>query len=341
MKMQTNLLLKAALLGILILSINIVSAQEDGPWLHFHPPADLSNGKYIVLVAGDEAYRSEESLPMLAKILAQRHGFRTTVLFSINPETNFIDPDYHQNIPGLQFLDSADLMVIATRFRELPDDQMKHIVGFIDAGKPVLGLRTATHAFHYTRNPENQYAKYGFISKEKGWEGGFGKRVLGETWVSHHGANGKEGSRGLLDGIALGNGHPILRGVKDIWVITDVYGIKSLPSDAEVLVWGQPTAGLTEDSPGLWEKSIMPVAWTQTYTAESGKKGKSFTTTMGASKDFINEDLRRLVVNAAYWATDLEQMIPEKSNVDFVGGYDPTMFGFGEYIKQTRPDFFK
>src|SRR5690606_13697923 len=184
------------------------------------------------------------------------------------------------------------------------DDQMKHIDEFIDAGKPVLGLRTATHAFHYTRNPENQYAKYGFISKEKGWEGGFGKRVLGETWVSHHGANGKEGSRGLLDGIALGNDHPILRGVKDIWVITDVYGIKSLPSDAQVLVWGQPTAGLTEDSPGLWEKSIMPVAWTQTYTTESGKKGKSFTTTMGASKDFISEDLRRLVVNAAYWATD-------------------------------------
>src|SRR5690606_2081084 len=122
---------------------------------------------------------------------------------------------------------------------------------------------------------------------------------------------------------------------------TDVYGIKSLSSDAQVLVWGQPTAGLTEDSPGIWEKSIMPVAWTQTYTAESGKKGKSFTTTMGASKDFISEDLRRLVVNAAYWATDLEQMIPEKSNVDFVGGYNPTMFGFGEYVKQITPDFFK
>src|SRR5690606_33213547 len=225
----------AAVLTVLVLNIPIVSAQEKGPWLHFQPPAGQSNGKSIVLIAGDEAYRSEESLPMLAKILAQHHGFRTTVLFSINPETEFIDPDYHQNIPGLQSLASADLMLIATRFRELPDDQMKHIDEFIDAGKPVLGLRTATHAFHYTRNPENQYAKYGFISKEKGWEGGFGKRVLGETWVSYHGANGKEGSRGLLDGIALGNDHPILRGVKDIWVITDVYGIKSLPSDAQVL----------------------------------------------------------------------------------------------------------
>src|SRR5690606_27518904 len=192
----------------------------------------------------------------------------------------------------------------------------------------------------YTRNPENKLAKYGFISKEKGWEGGFGKRVLGETWVSHHGANGKEGSRGLLDGIALGNDHPILRGVKDIWVITDVYGIRSLSSDAQVLVWGQPTAGLTDESPGIWQKSIMPVAWTQTYKAESGKTGKSFTTTMGASIDFLNEDLRRLVVNAVYWATDLEQRIPEKSNVDFVGEYAPTMFGFGEYIKEIKPDFF-
>src|SRR5690606_11295592 len=172
----------AALLTVLIFNLQPVCAQEDGPWLHFQPPAGQSNGKYIVLVSGDEAYRSEESLPMLAKILSSRHGFRTTVLFSINPVTGFIDPDYHQNIPGTHFLADADLMLIATRFRELPDEQMAYIDEFINAGEPVLGSRTATHAFRYSRNPENKYAKYGFVSKEKGWEGGFGKRVLGETW---------------------------------------------------------------------------------------------------------------------------------------------------------------
>jgi hypothetical protein len=163
-------------------------AQKEGPWIHFSPPAGQSNGKYIVLVGGDEAYRSEESLPMLAKILAERHGFRAIVLFAINPETGFIDPNYHQNIPGLQFLAKADMVIIATRFRELPDDQMQYIHNYFVAGKPVIGLRTATHAFHYSRNPNNKYAKYGFKSNQKGWEGGFGKRILGENWVNHHGA---------------------------------------------------------------------------------------------------------------------------------------------------------
>jgi len=331
----------AALLTVLIFNLQPVCAQEDGPWLHFQPPAGQSNGKYIVLVSGDEAYRSEESLPMLAKILSSRHGFRTTVLFSINPETGFIDPDYHQNIPGTHFLADADLMLIATRFRELPDEQMAYIDEFINAGKPVLGIRTATHAFRYSRNPENKYAKYGFVSKEKGWEGGFGKRVLGETWVSHHGANGKEGTRGLIDGLAEAREHPVLRGVKDIWGITDVYGIKSLPSDAEVLVWGQPTAGLTQDSPGIWEKSIMPIAWTQSYPAGSGKKGKSFTTTMGTSEDFLSEDLRRLVVNACYWAMGLEESIPAEGNVDYVGSFNPTKLGMGDYMKNKKPEDFK
>ena len=229
----------------------MVSAQEEGPWLHFQPPADLANGKYIVLVAGDEAYRSEESLPMLAKILSSRHGFRTTVLLSFNPETEFIDPDYHQNIPGLHFLASVDLMVIATRFRELPDEQMQNIDEYVNAGKPIIGLRTATHAFHYTREPDNRYSKYGFISKEEGWEGGFGKRILAETWISHHGANGKEGTPGLIDGIAGSAGHPILKGVIDVWAITDVYSVKDLPEGSHVLVWGQPKDGLTDASPEI------------------------------------------------------------------------------------------
>jgi len=328
---RNSILMKYSLTGILILCVHTAFAQKEGPWLQFSPPAGQSNGKHIVLVSGDEAYRSEESLPMLAKILAERHGFRTTVLFSINPETQFIDPDYHQNIPGLEFLSTADLMIIATRFRELPDDQMEHIHKYLVAGKPVIGLRTATHAFHYSRNPNNKYAKYGFKSTQKGWEGGFGKRVLGENWVNHHGANGKEGTRGLINGIELADANPILKGISDIWTTTEVYGIKSLPSNSKVLLWGQGTEGMTPASPGIWTKSIMPVAWTRTYLSESGKSGRVFTTTMGAAIDFLSEDLRRLVVNAAYWTVGLEKNIPAKSNVDFVGSYEPTMFGMGEY----------
>jgi hypothetical protein len=83
-------------------------------------------GKHIVLVAGDEEYRSEEALPQLGKILAQHHGFKCTVLFPIGDDGT-IDPNA-SNIPGLEALDSADLLVIFTRFRDLPDEQMQHLV---------------------------------------------------------------------------------------------------------------------------------------------------------------------------------------------------------------------
>jgi type 1 glutamine amidotransferase len=334
-------LMNCLLTGLLILCMDVTFAQKAGPWLHYSPPSGQSNGKHIVLIGGDEAYRSEESLPMLAKILSERHGFRTTVLFSINPETQMVDPNYHQNIPGLEFLANADLMIIATRFRELPDEQMEHIDKYFVSGKPVIGLRTATHAFYYSRNPNNKYAKYGFRSATAGWEGGFGKRILGENWVNHHGANGKEGTRGLISGLEVAEANPILKGVNDIWTTTEVYGIKALPSNSKILLWGQGTEGLTAASPAIWNKSIMPVAWTRTYTSESGKEGRVFTTTMGAAIDFKSEDLRRLVVNAAYWAVGLEKNIPAKSNVDFVGTYEPTMFGMDGFKKGKKPADFQ
>ena len=96
------------------------------------------HGRRIVFLAGDEEYRSEEGLPMLAKILAARHGFSCTVLFSINPAGD-IDPDCQTNIPGMQALDTADLCVMQLRFRELPDEQMKHFVDYVNAGKPIIG----------------------------------------------------------------------------------------------------------------------------------------------------------------------------------------------------------
>src|ERR1700754_3843157 len=92
-------------------------------------------GKHIVLISGDEEYRSEESLPQLGKILAKHHGFKCTVLFAVDPKTGEIAPEVVDNIPGLAALDDADLMIIATRFRNLPDEQMKHIVDYLDKGK--------------------------------------------------------------------------------------------------------------------------------------------------------------------------------------------------------------
>ena len=274
---------------------------------------------------------------MLAQILAKKHGFNCTVLFPVNPSDGTIDATYLSNIPGLEKLDSADLMIIFTRFRELPDDQMEHIDNYLKAGKPVIGMRTATHAFNYKKNPHSKFAQYDYASKAEGWQEGFGKKILGETWVSHHGDHGKEGTRALIDGRQQNAKHPVLNGVHDIWCPTDVYTINSLPDDAQVLLYGQPTKGMTATSPINLRKTVMPVAWTTSYELEPGKRGRVFASTMGASVDLQNEDLRRLFVNACYWAMGIEKDLPQKANVDFVSPYRPTMFGFDLFKKGTYP----
>lgn len=318
-----------------------VSAQEGKTWITFEPETGSATGKYIVLVSGDEEYRSEEALPMLAKILTRHHGFKTTVLFAIDSESGEINPDNQQNIPGMVNLVDADLMILFTRFRELPDEQMKYLDEYLQNGKPIIGIRTATHPFHYSRNPDNKYSKYSYDSDVPGWEGGFGRQILGETWIDHHGNHGSEGTRGLIDGVMQRNDHPIIRGVTDIWGPTDVYGTRELTGNPQVLVWGQSTSGMTEDAPVNWKKSIMPVAWTKEYTSESGNTGRVFTITMGSSVDFLSHDLRRLLINASYWTLGMEDQIADVSNVKIIGDYNPTVFGFDEFQRGLYPADYK
>ena len=302
-------------------------------WVVYEGNEGPGKGKHIVLVSGDEEYRSEEALPMLGKVLATHHGFRCTVLFAINPETGEIDPNVQTNIPGLHHLESADMLVLFTRFRELPDEQMKYIIDYTNAGKPVMGLRTATHAFNYTQNLDSPYAKYSFNSKD--FDGGYGRQVLGETWINHHGHHGKESARGVIDETM--KDHPILKGVTDIWGPSDVYGIKELTGDAQVLVHGQVLVGMEPTDTPKPDTTMMPMAWIKTYTGGTGNTSRIFNTTMGASVDLESEGLRRLLVNGCYWCVGLEDTIPEESVVDYVGDYDPTFFGFGTFKKGLKP----
>ena len=320
--------------AFLLLSATLGAAAD--PWVVYPGGDGPGEGKHIVLVAGDEEYRSEESMPMLGKILSVRHGFKCTVLFSINPQDGTIDPINQKNLPGLENLQSADLMIIATRFRELPDEQMKFVDEYVNSGKPIIGLRTATHAFKYEQDNDSQYKKYHFRSSE--WPGGFGQQVLGDTWINHHGHHRFESTRGVINESQKDN--PILNGVNDVWGPTDVYGIKNLPESAAILLYGQVLKGMKpDDEPLEGEKNqpMMPLAWTKTFTGSSGKTAKIFCTTMGASVDLACEDLRRLIVNAAYWAVDLENKIPDKANVEIVGSYEPTFYGFGKFKPGLKP----
>jgi type 1 glutamine amidotransferase len=289
-------------------------------------------GKHIVFVIGDDEYRSEDSMPMLAKILAVHHGFKCTALFAINKETGEIDPKTLDNIPGLEALKTADLMVIFTRFRELPDEQMKYIIDYTNSGKPIVGLRTATHAFRYQKRLDSPYAKYSF--RDKKFEGGYGRQVLGETWAGHYGRHKKESTRGL---VAKGmENHPIVKGLGDIWGPSDVYGITTLTGNSKPLIMGYVLSGMDpEDEPNP-DKKPVPVAWTKTYTGQQGKPARVFTTTMGHSFDFKSEGFRRLLVNACYWAMGMEDEIPAKSKVDYVGRYNPNQIGMGKHKKGLK-----
>ena len=289
-------------------------------------------GKHIVLVGGDEEYRSEEALPMLAKILSAHHGFDCTILFAIDPETGEIDPEHQTNIPGLDALDTADLMLIFVRFRELPDEQMKHIVDYINSGRPIMGLRTATHAFQYSRDTSGPYAKYDCTDEE--FEGGFGRQVLGETWVAHHGDHGFESTRALIN--PPSKDHPILKGVADVWGTTDVYAVSELTGNPQVLMDGQVLSGMKPDDDPKPDTATMPVAWIKEYTGDEGKASRVFCTTMGAATDLLSADLRRLLVNAAYWGIQMEESIDPSRSVEPLGPYEPTGFGFGTYVRGRR-----
>ena len=305
-------------------------------WIVYEGNEGPGAGQHIVLVSGDEEYRSEEALPLLGKILAVHHGFKCTVLFAINPETGEIDPEEQSNIPGLHNLETADMMVLFTRFRELPDDQMKYIVDYTNSGKPVMGLRTATHAFSYSRNLQSPYAKYSFNSEA--FDGGYGRQVLGETWINHHGHHGKESTRGVIN--AELKDHPILKGVEDVWGPTDVYGTTTLAGDSQALLHGQVLVGMAPSDRPKPDTAMMPSAWIKSYTGEQGTPSRVFCTTMGASVDLESAGLRRLLVNACYWSMGLEDQIPDKSEVDYVDAYNPTFFGFGTFKRGMRPSDF-
>jgi hypothetical protein len=338
--------------SFLFLALQGSNAFAASQWLTFPGKDGPGKGKHIVLVSGDEEYRSEEVMPQLAKILSERNGFDCTVLFEIDRSNGQIDPNQHNNIPGIEALDSADLMIILTRFRALPDDQMKHIDDYLKAGKPVIGLRTATHAFSGLKG---EYEKYnnGYNGKDSEWADGFGRLVLGERWISHHGSHKNESTRALFAPDAKGS--PLLNGIADgdIWVPTDVYGVRlPLPGDARPLLLGQVLHrpgpiqiddafyGMKATDPPLpgdkKNDPMMPIAWTKSYQLPGGKQGKSFCTTMGSAADITNEALRRLIVNATYHLLDLK--IPEKANVDIVGDYKPSAFGFNGFRKGLTPD---
>ncbi|MFT4565237.1 MAG: hypothetical protein ACI9FN_000187 [Saprospiraceae bacterium] len=333
-----------------------IENDEVTEWLEFEGKKGMP---HVVLVSGDEEYRSEEAMPQLAKMLSEHHGYNCTVLFAQDPaKPGYVNANYVFNIPGLEQLATADMMVIFTRFRALPDDQMVHIDNFLKSGKPVLGMRTSTHAFKFKDMDVNtSYAHYGnYYRGDDEWKEGFGRLVLGENWRYHHGHHAHQSTRGIA--APESDGHPMLNGIEegDIWGPTDVYGVRfPLPGDGQAVVLGavvgrpgeqepadprlgmRPTDDIVPDNVTRKNKEgkevsvdlnspMMPIVWTKSYQIPNGKIGRAIATTIGSSTDMLSEGVRRLLVNAVVWG--LDRQVPEKAKVDIVGSYEPLRFAF-------------
>ena len=306
----------------------------------YEPKPGIGPAKHIVFLAGDEEYRSEEGLPMLARILSQRHGFRCTVLFPMDAAgTGVIDPDNQASMPGADDLNSADAIVMLLRYRRWPEEQMKHFAAAMRRGVPVIALRTSTHAFNYPDDAPDDLRAFNQ----------FGKKVLGESWVDHWSRHKVEATRGVFESGAESN--PILRGVRDVFGDTDVYEAYP-PADATILLRGQVLTGMNPtDPPADYKRKrstdkqeqgindpMMPVAWTRLHCNNSGIEQRVFCTTMGSATDLASEGLRRLIVNAVYWGLGLD--VPAQADVSVVGEFHPSPYGFGVYRRGLKPSDF-
>ncbi len=308
-------------------------------WLTYQGGDGPGKGKHIVLIAADQEYRSEQSLPMMAGILSKHHGFQCTVLFNIN-EDGLVDPTMpvypkkgkeaefkSHNIPGLEHLESADLLILFSRLLTLPMEQQQRIVAYLDSGRPIIGLRTANHGF---RRP--------LPYKINGRQARIGE-LLGGAFRGHHGNWHRDSTRG--DIVEAMKDHPILRGVRDIWGPSDVYRTykegEGLPADCTALVYGQPLIGREYGGADNPKKIPLPIAWFKNWTTSKGKTARVFQSTMGSGKDLESPGLRRLIINAAYWGLRMEDEITADRSVDYAGEYKPLVSGFNYEKLGVKP----
>ncbi|MCM8537532.1 MAG: ThuA domain-containing protein [Lentisphaeraceae bacterium] len=311
----------------LILFKTLTSSAEE--FLTYEGTKGPGYGKHIVFLASDHEYRSEEACPALARILAKNFGFKCTVLFGLD-ENGYIK-NGSSYIPGMETLKTADLLFMSLRFQDWNVEQMEHFLTYLDKAKPVIGLRTSTHAFRI-KGKNSKYAKFDWQHKsDDEWNNGFGTYMFGIGWQGHHGANHSSSTR--IDVIEEQKSHPILSGVEKPWAYCAGY-MANTPADCNILAMAQPLKGIKYDSPDDKKMHPVPAAWTRFYTTDAGKKGKVFCTTYGSSDCIVNECYRRMLINACFWALDLEGIIDSKSDIDFIGPFNPT-FAFSMHYKIT------
>jgi len=221
-------------------------------WLLLAGLAPVQAKPHVVLLTGESLYGSATTLPQLAKRLEQQHGYRCTVI--VREETH--------RFPTLDALGQADLLIVYARRMQLPAGQLGQVKRYIESGKPVIGLRTASHAF-------------------QNWLE-FDKLVLGGNYKGHH----KNNLSGNASVVPSAKAHPILDGVADEFKMGgSLYKNTPLAKSATPLLTGAVDGHPAE-----------PVAWTHSY-----KGNRTFYTSLGHADDFANPNFIRVVTNAIAW----------------------------------------
>lgn len=320
-------------LSLWLCCLTAPAAAQNPNAVSWEGEAGPGKGKHIVFVASDHEYRSEEACPALARILARHHGFKCTVIFGTDPATGFLQPG-SSNVKGLEVLGSADLLVLGLRFQNWADEEMEHFVKYVDSGKPIVALRTSTHSFQIPR--DRKFARYDYRFAGADFEKGFGRQVLGETWVTHYGPNHTTSGKLLIED--LQTAHPVLRGVRDVWLESGVYTANPLPEGTTVLAKSQVLRGMSADSPPDTQLTVsQPAVWVRSLPTASSGTRRIFTTTHGCSSDLLNDGFRRLVVNGCLWSLGMESVITPDLNIAFVGPYQPSTFAFDGYKLKVKP----
>lgn len=321
------------MIRIFVLFVTSIICVSGSTPLTYEGTSGPGKGKHIVFIANDHEYRSEETCPAIARILAKRHGFKCTVLFGID-EDGYIKAG-SAPVPGIEILEDANLLFFFTRFMKLPDEQVDYLVNYFERGGPVVGIRTSTHCFN---GQKGKWAKLNFNNKSDDYLGGLGEQIFGNTWnkvrgQSHYGANHSMG--GTITPVAKAVEHPINIGVGPIHCYSGPYlsqpPVGSTPLlDVQVLSTFEPS---DKKSPS---HKIVNAGWTRdSYVAPSGQKknARVVYTSFGASEDIIDEDGRRFMVNACLWACGMEQKIKPDLNVDFVGEFNPSPYSSGAFFR--------
>jgi len=293
---------------------------ESDLWLTYPAGDGPGQGRHIVLIAAEQEYRSEQALPMLARTLSQVHGFNCTVLFLVN-EDGLVDPtmdnDDANNVPGLEYLDSADCVIWMSRFLHLSDPDVQHFYDYFDSGKPIIALRTANHGLRgvspYLVNGQR-------VTLDQ---------MLGGSFRGHHGGWKREATSGIV--VPENASHPVLTGVQDVWGTTDVYRCQEedhVREGSTALLMGQPMRSHERDAPANTDKVALPILWTTSFTGNRGLESRILHFTMGSAEDFANAGVRRVVINGVYWGLGMEDTITPDLNVDIIGDYEPMVDGF-------------